>query len=684
MKLATKDQWWFLVLHRSISAILIGLLLGLALGEHLAPSTVGRVVVGVVFGLIAYRTQSVTAAVIVPIAAIAATAFLFQISGFALPDRLTFFWVMVVVVLFAGVIAWKWQLENGARIQAVDLFLLALVVFILRFLTRQSTWDAREAFAAVSMTGEDNGTWLNGVAITLQRDAAIDSLQALTNFGHLGTVLATLVVGIARMFGIASETVGQSAVLTMQMYWLLTAAASLFAARITYLLSTPYVGRLAALSASLAAISMVPFAEGFISGGHLSALLAATVLLASVLVLVEKPFSELGTSLLAVLLLFGATDAWWPLRGVVPLLICGAAATLFVSGWANRGRYMKVVQELVSALRRGSPAAWSTGIAIGALTLIFVSGVMRLDGRSPIESLNYAVSLLGVDGGKAEADPILVVVLFLLAFVASARVSNGTASRKLFSLIIGSCMCFVSLLVAYGFVQPPYSPQYPAYKLTYLMCLMLVPVSIAGLTMVVAQLCKSRSITVLAVAAVTIMGSLTYFQPYPRLRNLLNPPPAEFWADAAFQELTRNPERLVLCLDTREQWEEADGHNCSRLLAGIQGKSSEETTIWSGVNLCRVTPMDVAALPTEFWQNLTLLVTNRDRLVSTDECDTYGWSGPGLPEDDKYPIGVLTAVPWKVVRVIGADGQEATKSFSYLRGEVPDAVVDRLERSLTG
>jgi len=179
------------------------------------------------------------------------------------------------------------------------------------------------------------------------------------------------------------------------------------------------------------------------------------------------------------------------------------------------------------------------------------------------------------------------------------------------------------------------------------------------------------------------MGSMTYFQPYPRLKNLLVTQPAEFWVDAAAQELTQNPGRLVLCLDTREQWEEADGHTCSRLLAGIQGKSSAETSVWNGVNLCRATPATVAQLPLQFWQNLTLIVTNRDRLVSTDECDKYGWSGPGLPSDDRYPIGVLTGVPWKIVRVVGADGAEASKSFSYLRGVIPDEVVDKLEASLS-
>ena len=286
--------------------------------------------------------------------------------------------------------------------------------------------------------------------------------------------------------------------------------------------------------------------------------------------------------------------------------------------------------------------------------------------------------------GKADVDPLVAILIMFFAVIAAADSVIDMACRRLFGVLLGSCIAFPVLLIAYGFAQPPYAPQYAAYKVLYMVCLVATPISIAGLTLVVKKVSKSAVFAVLAASVVVVMGSATYLEPYPRVKNLLVAPPAKSWVDGAIKELAKNPERLLLCLDTRDQWQGQEARNCSRLFAGIQGKTYMTPYVWLEANICRATSAQVAALPEEFWQNVTILVFDSERLVSTDECDRYGWAGPGLPDDERYPIGVLSGVPWNVVRVIGPDGEEVKKSFAYLGGEVPEEVLDKLEQELIG
>ena len=331
-----------------------------------------------------------------------------------------------------------------------------------------------------------------------------------------------------------------------------------------------------------------------------------------------------------------------------------------------------------------SKSSWGIAVGVGVAALVFGRYLFGLEGRSLSDYPEIIRTLLIVDGGKADVDPLIAITIFLFAIVAASNTSLVTASRWLFKVLLGSCIVFPALLIAYGFTQPPYSPQYAAYKMLYMICLVATPVSIAGLSLTVRKLSQSDVLAVVAVVVVVIMGSATFLEPYPRLKNLLVTPPAEFWVDAAMMELTAHPERRLICLDTREQWQGQDARDCSRQLAGIQGTTNSSPLVWLEANICRAASADIAALPEEFWQNVTILVTDSQRLVSTDECDRYGWAGPGLPDDERYPIGVLSGVPWGTVRVIGPDGGEVKKSFAYLSDKVPEEVLAKLEQSVAG
>lgn len=683
MRFASADSQLMALVKRILLSLAAGSIVGFVFGQYITPSPGQRLLISFIFSAVAYRTQSVTALGLVPLAAIAISSTLLQSARLVFSSRFDFVLLGAIFLLCGLFIVLGWRTPEEMKLQVVDVILLAFLAAILQFLTRQSTWDIREAFAAVSVTGEDNGSWLDGVAGILRRDAAFDS-QEIALSGHTATILSSLLVGAANTFGFLSGTSADSAVLTMQMYWLLTAIAAFLASRVTYRLASPSVGRSAVGLSVLAAVMTTVFSQGFISGGHLTAQLSATFLLAATLLLLEKPFSELATSALAGLLLLGAADAWVPTRGVMVLVLIGAFVVSASSLLTNRTRLLRFSRDARSVSAMRLVILWGVVVFVGLVVLVVVQNVLHLEGRSFPEFFTHVKVLLIVDGGKADVDPLVAIPILLFAVIAAADSALNTASRKLLGVLLGSCIIFPALLIAYGFTQPPYAPQYAAYKVLYMVCLVLTPISIAGFTLVVKQVCKSSPFTVTAVAVVAIMGSATYFEPYPRVKNLLVTPPAGFWVDAAIKELAKNPDRLLLCLDTREQWQGQDARACTRQLAGIQGKTNMTPWVWLEANICRATSAEVVALPEEFWQNVTLLVTDGQRLVSTDECDRYGWVGPGLPDDETYPIGILSGVPWNVVRVIGPDGEEVKKSFAYLGGAVPEEALEKLERSLIG
>lgn len=681
MKLTVANTFAFKRLLRAALALAAGMLLGITIGQFLAPSASSRLAICLIFSVIVYRTQSYAAVVIIPMVAIATTAVVAQIVGLVISYQISFAWLAILVLLITAIMVLAWDSSIEKRVGVSDVLLLAVIAATLRYLTQQSTWDAKDALAAVSLMGVDNFAWLDGIARIVTRDAAFDSTR-ITHMGHVITIMASLLVGVTNGLGFLEGTLMDTAIVTLQVYWLLTAIITVISARVTYLLCCQYIGRLAAVPSSVAAVAVLPFAEGFVSAGHLTALFASTFILSSLLLLLERPVSETVTCLLALLLFLAAVDAYWPITGVVVIALGVTSLAMVARLWGGRTKYLRMWRG--GSIARGwrSPSVWGSSILFGIAALYFGQQLFLLKNGFP--SLSYLVGLLNVDGGRADVDPLLAVIMSLLAIVAASNIASSAHSQKLFGIIIVSSIMFPTVLIAYGFAYPPYAPQYAAYKALYLICLTITPVSIAGLTLALKRVTRSGSHAVVAVVVVALMGTATYLEPYPRLKRLLDKQPAAFWVEAAYKELTRDTNRLVMCLDTREQWVGMEAHVCSAQLAGIQGRVSTDTDVWTLTNICRATSAEVAALPEVFWQNLTLIVTDAERLVSTDECDRYGWAGPGLPDDERYPIGILSGVPWKVVRVIGPDGEEVKKSLHYLGGQVPEEVLDELERSLAG
>jgi hypothetical protein len=299
--------------------------------------------------------------------------------------------------------------------------------------------------------------------------------------------------------------------------------------------------------------------------------------------------------------------------------------------------------------------------------------------------LDYVQRNLSLGGGHASVSIYVVLLTFVFSIAQLAINGGNHHNRQLFTIAVYSSIVFAVALVVDGFLQAPYDPQYGAYKTLHLVCMTLVPLALAGLTVLLQRLFRSNMHTAITVATLVLGASVTYWQPYPQLKSLVTRPTPAWWVDAAQRELSDNPSRTILCLDTRKDgWRGFDGYNCTRLVVGIQGRTTDETNIWTAANICAVYSSQVSSIKMNFWKNVTILVTDGNRLVNSDNCDFFGWVGPSGETDSAYPIGWLSGVPWKTVRVIGPDGREVKKTFEYIRGDFgyPDEVIDELEQSL--
>lgn len=672
------------VSQQILLALIAGVSLGLAVGPQISSLVSHHLLFGLGFSIVIYRTRSVISPIVVSAFSIVVLALTLQLAQNFIEVRVSFIWLSVLFFLGVTVITWTWRIRDECQLVWIDVLQVVLVSALVLFLNRLVTWDVREALIAVSATQEDNGTWLDGIARTLRRDSAIDPADIVIG-GYVGTVVASLLVGTSVLLHQVTGTPGDSALLTLQMYWLLTVCAVFIAARITFILSRPHAGYLAAVPATLTALLTFLFARSLHIVGHLTALLAATLLMVTLLFLLEKPFLTGSNRVLSILMLWGVASAWYPMYGLL-LLVLGVVFSNSVLkicrlGFAseNFGLRVKLWSESRSRLD------WFLLALVGVVGLVAMRFLVWPVAKSILD-IQYLTYQLSLGGAYASVHPYLILVIFGLAIGTLASSMGNGAESALFKLMVLCSVALPTIFVGLGFFRTPYEPQYAAYKSLQLVSMVVISIAIAGLVRAAIRLSRSTTYSVVAIAVVILIGGVTYMEPYPQVRNLMVAPEGAWWVNAASNELSENPDRLLVCLDTRSKdWRGYDAYVCTRQLAGIQGRTSYETNTWTAANICQVSSAQMAAIPVEFWRKLTILVTDKDRLVNSNHCDGFGWAGPEMPNDEQYPIGWLSSVPWREVRVIDQDGNAVKKSFRYLKDETgfTDEIIEQLERTLT-
>jgi len=668
--------------RRGVFSALIGFTIGIVVSAQLTTSLLYQLLAGALATLIVYRTQNPLAPLLTLLLSTAGFAMLFELMKTRFVVRMSLIWVVVFITLLVVLFTLLWQRDTSARLSWVDVVQTVSTAWVVWFFARTVSWNAGESLITIAASGEDNGSWLDGIARVLQRNASLDSSEIVLG-GSVGSVMASLFVGLGQRSEALVGNALDVATLTIRSYWVVTVIAALVSARLAYRLSLPVINRYAPVPAALAAVGTVLYATGMQVVGHLTALNAAAFMIAALALFAERPYQPQVSAVLSVVALWSFASAWFPLY----------ALTFFVGGVAFAGWLVRNVPShnvrngLTNVFRRinNRSAMWSTMYWVAAVGLLGLFGRFVLWPIARLfTDLDYVRFTLGLGGGYATVS-IYVVLLTFVFSIACIAMSSSNHHRQLFMVAVYGAIVFAVALVVVGFLQAPYDPQYGAYKTLHLVCMSLVPVALAGLTVLLHRLFRSNMQAAFAVAILVLGASIAYWQPYPQVKSVVTRPTPAWWVDAALRELSDNPSQTILCLDSRKDgWRGIDGYNCTRLVVGIQGRTTDETNVWTAANICAVYSSQVASIDKKFWKSVTILVTDENRLVSSvSGCDDLGWAGPNGETDSAYLIGWLSGVPWKTVRVIGPDGREVKKTFEYLRGdEYQDEVIDRLEQSL--
>jgi len=668
------------------SSIVSGVVIGFAMGRVIIPSLLFQVLSACTGAAIAYVTRSSVAVLLMPLIGVAATALVFHFLGSVqrLPGSLSPWLLLGVVATFTTLCSWLFRKMVQSDEDFATTALVSCIGFAWLLYSFRIPWDGASSLAQISTMEEDNGSWLQGTTELLQSSGVVNAVSGLPLGGWSGSVVGVAAVTAARLFASLENNSLDSAVVTMRMYWILAAATSFMGGLMTHTAIRRPERQAAVVPGLVAAFVMVPFALSLFTYGHFTALLATLFAIASLLLLQLTPISApTGPSnrfLISgsLLLLFAMGSAWYVSFGLV-LAAIGAmgSRSLFTQYKQRQDLYGRVSSASTSQVILFA-------LVVAVLALLGWKVLQPL--VSPLGDPSYVSYLLSLGGGAAEVEPILAMAIILLALMFAGTIASSMLRRNRMDVII---VCLIALSVVgmftASFLIPPFGPNYGATKWLGIASFILTPLAIAGIASSLESRTRmQRPIAQVALVVVCLSPFVMRWDPYFYVYQLMKPVSPAWWQPAATIELRENPDRTIVCLDTRRDNWSGNTLTCTRMLAGLQGSWSDFTAVWYAGNACNVNSNALAVFEETVWQNLTIIVTDGSRLTSTNSCDNLGWSGPHTETDPQFRLGWLTHVEWKGVRVVDPNGIPVKKSFDYLRNEsqYTNDVVDSLDASL--
>jgi hypothetical protein len=257
---------------------------------------------------------------------------------------------------------------------------------------------------------------------------------------------------------------------------------------------------------------------------------------------------------------------------------------------------------------------------------------------------------MSLSGGVQSISGILAVAgLCGLLYICSPSISGARRGPALLAeslLPLGLATYCVAIYLV-SFVATPYSPRYGAVKLLYITTCISVPLIPACLSMLMRRFNASTfahiSIAPLALVTLALFDPGRVFFSWPKSVEL-----KADWANTVVREISRKPDRQVMCLNTTtDLGQDIWAYICSRMAAGLQGLSTEgedgesDYPVWTASNIYGAPPeQGAAAWDENFYRTLTVLVFDPNR----------------RDNGDPRQLAWLADVDWTAVRIIGPDG----------------------------
>jgi hypothetical protein len=486
---------------------------------------------------------------------------------------------------------------------------------------------------------EDNGAWLLALSRSIRGEETVLNLASNTSGGPSTGWGLTITRMLSRHIGSSSlEGLEFNGTILLRAYLLIGVLACLVLCVVTVRLARDATGVLVFIVPVLTTAVFLPFLLSLVKVGHFSALVAVLALASALDFATTETkgrTARVASSVVVVLMLVAAGQAWYPLTGVAVLYAALKILSAAFQWWKKPDRV-------------GRP--WLLGTVVVLITITGIAAIRELFPTyfANITDVNYLLDNLRMVGGYAPVNSLLAVSAFVGCLV---LVSTRWAKYQDFTYLILSLLGPLTVLLVISYAMKPNTPQYGALKYMFILASLLVPLATTSLVAEFAHLIPARLLPLTGLALVSAV--MMFAPPANELTWLSKPGTRENeWSRAVIQEVRRGG--TVVCLNSTQgdTGRDYEAYLCTRIASALAGTDTYETRTWTAANICQI-PLEQAreAFSDDFQKQLSVVLFDGRRSTSGAGCQSP--NGPLVG-------GWTSVIDWTSTRTVSPDGSLAS------------------------
>jgi hypothetical protein len=542
--------------------------------------------------------------------------------------------LVVIVVALYTLLLRDTSVSLAARHLALPSFLLTAAFWSFR------TISPDRALARLAGDyAEDNGAWLLALSRSVRGEETVLNLASNTSGGPSTGWGLTITRMLSRHIGSSSlEGLEFNGTILLRAYLLIGVLACLVLCVVTVRLARDATGVLVFIVPVLTTAVFLPFLLSLVKVGHFSALVAVLALASALDFATTETkgrTARVASSVVVVLMLVAAGQAWYPLTGVAVLYAALKILSAAFQWWKKPDRV-------------GRP--WLLGTVVVLITITGIAAIRELFPTyfANITDVNYLLDNLRMVGGYAPVNSLLAVSAFVGCLV---LVSTRWAKYQDFTYLILSLLGPLTVLLVISYAMKPNTPQYGALKYMFILASLLVPLATTSLVAEFAHLIPARLLPLTGLALVSAV--MMFAPPANELTWLSKPGTRENeWSRAVIQEVRRGG--TVVCLNSTQgdTGRDYEAYLCTRIASSLAGTDTYETRTWTAANICQI-PLEQAraAFSDDFQKQLSVVLFDGRRSTSGAGCQSP--NGPIVG-------GWTSVIDWTSTRTVSPDGSLAS------------------------
>ena len=614
----------------------------------------------VILSYLGYVLQSVVNVLIAVLMSVATTTLLVRLyavfdPSYSINSSLILLTFTVAIAANSSFLRFK----ESSKFDRLEVIAVASLSMVLYLANSNFLVDSKQSLVKIfSAGGEDSAAWLYQMSSGFRDGGGYFlSPQSSLSSGIFGGVLMTLLKTFFN--SINTEFLGfYGTPQTLQSsYFLIAFVNGLLGLKIFSLMFKGKQESLALTGMLLSALLSYFFSFAFVLTGHLSALLIVMLLMAIFVVLESQKDRKVFAihSMFVGQLVYVLVETWY-VFGLVSLTFVVLIFTTVVLKFRSSVDLRSIRFSRSIALK---------SLAFAAAMLLFFITTKSLVISS--FDFDYVKRLFALGGGTYAVVPLLGIIVFGLVFknlIESSKLdSNDLQTNTISRTFLVSVVVVTFGIFLFSHVIPPYLPQYGPQKFMSISFVALIPIAAVEFFKLFNKL-SLRSTGAMLVAAIFLMPFFFSGHPLNYVGTVVkeNELVTNGWQSTLMNEVKRDPGRTVVCLDTGAGEWLYISYVCTRTARGIQGMNDNPSGLWQHGSLCA--PSDIFEFDfvdwgwtEEFFENLTVIVSNPNALTSGTDCQEAGWKNePNV--DPSYTHGWLTFVQWDLVRVISMETGE--------------------------